>query len=218
VIIGSHWRAGRVRVREIGDDEGNRLRRIVRRGTGPEVTWRRTQMVSWSAQGMSVAQIARPAFTRDDRVRDVLRNFNADGLDSLYPRYAGGIRRSSRWASGGRSRSSPSPRLLSTAAVPPVEPGQARRFPGRRGDRRGPLPPTAAGAAAGRRASPVRLLKTWKTSADPHHAARRARVEHLYAIADGQVTAGPGDPVVIRCVDLCRYRDYADVLTVGVCP
>jgi hypothetical protein len=53
---------------------------------GPEVTWRRTQMVSWSAQGMSVAQIAGPAFTRDDRVRDVLRNFNADGLDSLYPR------------------------------------------------------------------------------------------------------------------------------------
>ena len=132
---------------------------------------------------------------------DVLRNFNADGLDSLYPRYAGGICRSSRWASGGRSRSSPSPRLLSTAAVPPVEPGQARRFPGRRGDRRGPLPPTAAGAAAGRRASPFRLLKTWKTSADPHHAARRARVEHLYTIADGQVTAGPGDPVVIRCVD-----------------
>jgi hypothetical protein len=79
-----------VRVREIGDDEGNRLRRIVLRGTGPEVTWRRAQMASWSAQGMSAAQIARPAFTRDDRVRDVLRNFNADGLDSLYPRYASG--------------------------------------------------------------------------------------------------------------------------------
>jgi hypothetical protein len=86
VIIGSHWRVGRVRVREIGDDEGNRLRRIMRRGTGPEVTWRRAQMVSWSAQGMSVAQIAGSAFTRDDQVRDVLHNFNADGFDSLYPR------------------------------------------------------------------------------------------------------------------------------------
>jgi hypothetical protein len=50
---------------------------------------------------------------------DVLRNFNADGLDSLYPRYAGGICRSSRWASGGRSRSSPSPRLLSTGCRSP---------------------------------------------------------------------------------------------------
>jgi hypothetical protein len=45
-------------MREIGDDEGNRLRRIVRRGTGPVVAWRRAQVVLWSAQGMSVAQIA----------------------------------------------------------------------------------------------------------------------------------------------------------------
>ena len=58
----------------------------MRRGTGPEVTWRRAQMVSWSAQGMSVAQIAGSAFTRDNQVRDVLHNFNADGFDSLYPR------------------------------------------------------------------------------------------------------------------------------------
>ena len=77
--------AGRVRVREIGDDEGNRLKRIVRRGAGSVVTWRRAQMVLWSAQGMSVAQIARLAFTSEDRVRDVLHNFNADGFESLYP-------------------------------------------------------------------------------------------------------------------------------------
>ena len=82
--------AGRVQVREISDDEGNRLKRIVRRGSGSVVTWRRAQMVLWSAQGMSVAQIAGLAFTSEDRVRDVLHNFNADGFDSLYPRYAGG--------------------------------------------------------------------------------------------------------------------------------
>lgn len=33
--------AERVRVREIDDDEGRRLLRIVRRGTGSVVTWRR---------------------------------------------------------------------------------------------------------------------------------------------------------------------------------
>ena len=82
--------AGPVRVREISDDEGNRLKRIVRRGSGSVVTWRRAQMVLWSAQGMSVAQIAGLAFTSKDRVRDVLHDFNADGFDSLYPRYAGG--------------------------------------------------------------------------------------------------------------------------------
>lgn len=37
--------AGRVRVREISDDEGNRLKRIVGRGLGSVVTWRRAQMV-----------------------------------------------------------------------------------------------------------------------------------------------------------------------------
>jgi hypothetical protein len=59
--------AGWVRVREISDDEGNRLKRIVRRGSGSVVTWRRAQMVLWSAQGMSVAQIAGMAFTNEDR-------------------------------------------------------------------------------------------------------------------------------------------------------
>ena len=35
----------RLRVREIDDDEGQHLLRIVRRGTGSVVTWRRAQMV-----------------------------------------------------------------------------------------------------------------------------------------------------------------------------
>ena len=30
------------------------------------------------------------AFTSENRVRDVIRNFNADGFGSLYPRYKGG--------------------------------------------------------------------------------------------------------------------------------
>ena len=80
----------RQRVRDIDDDEGQRLLRIVRRGTGSVVTWRRAQMVLLSAQGMGVPAIARVAFTSEDRVRDVIRNFNADGFNSLYPKYKGG--------------------------------------------------------------------------------------------------------------------------------
>ena len=84
-------------------------------------------MVLWSAQGMNVAQIAGLAFTSEDRVRDVLHNFNADGFESLYPRYAGGrppvftlaqrreIKKIAK-VQAGRAR----------AAVFPVEPGQAR--------------------------------------------------------------------------------------------
>jgi len=73
----------RLRVREIDDDEGQRLVRIVRRGSGSVVTWRRAQMVLLSAQGMDVAAVAKVAFTSEDRVRDVIRNFNADGFGSL---------------------------------------------------------------------------------------------------------------------------------------
>ncbi len=55
--------AERVRVREIDDDEGRRLLRIIRRGTGSVVTWRRAQTVLLSAQGMTVAKIAEVTFT-----------------------------------------------------------------------------------------------------------------------------------------------------------
>src|SRR5258707_10250654 len=79
-----------MRIREIDDDEGRRLVRIVRRGSGSVVTWRRAQMVLLPAQGMDVRAIAKVAFTSEDRVRDVIRNFSADGFSSLYPRYKGG--------------------------------------------------------------------------------------------------------------------------------
>jgi len=82
--------AERVQVRQISNDEGNRLLRIVRRGRGSVVTWRRAQMVLLSAQAMDVPQIARVTFTSEDRVRDVIHNFNADGFEALYPRYRGG--------------------------------------------------------------------------------------------------------------------------------
>ncbi len=193
--------AGRVRVREISDDEGNRLKRIVRRGSGSVVTWRRAQMVLWSAQGMSVAQIAGLAFTSEDRVRDVLHNFNADGFESLYPRYAGGhppvftlaqrreiktIAKSrpaehglpfSRW-----SLAKLADFLVAEGVVEDISHEGLREL---------------------LRAENVsfQAVKTWKASADPDYAAKKARVDHLYAIADGEAAAGPGDPEVVVCVD-----------------
>src|SRR5437588_11666587 len=77
----------RLRVREIDDDEGARLVRIVRRDSGSVVTWRRAQMVLLSAQGMDVAAIAKVACTSEDLDRDVIHTLNADGLGWLYPRY-----------------------------------------------------------------------------------------------------------------------------------
>ncbi|MFJ8975151.1 transposase [Streptomyces anulatus] len=119
--------AERVRVCEIDDDEGQRLLRIIRRGSGSVVTWRRAQMVLLSAQGMPVAKIAEVTFTSADRVRD-------------------GV-------------------LLREEGVS------------------------------------FQRIKTWKTSRDPDYAAKKARVEHLYAIADDEVIPEEGEPEVVLCLD-----------------
>jgi transposase len=125
--------AERLRVREIDDDEGRRLVRIVRRGSGSVVTWRRAQMVLLSAQGMDVPAIAKVAFTSEDRVDDI----SHEGLRVLLREEGVTFQR----------------------------------------------------------------LKTWKASKDPRYAAKKARIEHLYAIADREVAPASGDPAVIFCVD-----------------
>ncbi len=111
--------------------------RIVRRGAGSAVTWRRAQMVLLSAQKMSPAKIAEVTFASEDRVRDVIHDFSTDGFDSLYPKYAGGR-----------------PRTFN--------------LPERR---------------------------------EIKKIAKSKPVEHLYAIADGEVVAEDGEPEVIWRMD-----------------
>ena len=79
-----------VELREISSEEGNQLLRMVRRGAGNIVTWRRAQIVLWAAQGYRVSRIAEIGFTSEDRVREVIHNFNRDAFSSLSPKYAGG--------------------------------------------------------------------------------------------------------------------------------
>jgi transposase len=191
----------RLRVREIDDDEGQRLVRIVRRGTGSVVTWRRAQMVLLSAQGMAVAAIAKVAFTSEDRVRDVIRNFNADGFSSLYPKYRGGHppkftlpqRREIKKIAKSRpaehdlpfstwSLSKLAEFLVAEGVVDDISHEGLRILLREEG-------------------VTFQRLKTWKASRDPEYAVKKARVEHLYAIADGEVVPEAGEPEVIFCVD-----------------
>lgn len=44
-------------------------------------------------------------------------------------------------------------------------------------------------------------IKTWKISRDSDYAAKKARIEHLYAIADGEVIPDDGEPEVVLCMD-----------------
>jgi transposase len=190
-----------VQVRPISNDEGMRLLRIVRRGTGSVVTWRRAQMVLLSAQGMPVAKIAEVSFTSPDRVRDVLHNFTADGFDSLYPRYAGGrppkfdLKQRARIKQIALSRPQDhdlpfSVWSLSKLADFLVAEGVVDDI-------------SHEGLRALLRDEDVsfQAVKTYKSSTDPDYDTKTTRVLELYAIADGLVRPGPGDPSVIFCMD-----------------
>ena len=190
-----------IRVREISPEEGNRLLRIVRRSSGSVVTWRRAQMVLLSAQGMDVAQIAKVAFTSPDRVRAVLHNFNADGFDALYPKYAGGrpptftlperqeIRKIalsrpvdhdlpfSTW-----SLSKLAEFLVAEGVVDDISHEGLRTLLREEG-------------------VSFQVIKTWKASTDPDFEEKKNRVLHLYDIADAKVKPKRGDPSVVICMD-----------------
>ncbi len=190
-----------IRVREITNEEGNRLLRIVRRSSGSVVTWRRGQMVLLSAQGMDVAQIAQVAFTSPDRVRAVIHNFNDDGFDSLVPKYAGG--RPPTFTLPERRE------IKKVALSRPVDHGlpfstwsltKLAEFL------------VAEGVVDDISHEGLRLLlreegvsfqviKTWKQSSDPDFETKKNQVLELYDIADQKAKPKRGDPTVVICMD-----------------
>jgi len=58
-------------------------------------------------------------------------------------------------------------------------------------------------------------LKTWKASKDPRYAAKKARIEQLYAIADREVTPADDDPEIVFCVDELRHSGASPMLAQG---
>ncbi|MGW4105069.1 IS630 family transposase [Streptomyces sp. NPDC004976] len=193
--------AERVRVREIDDDEGRRLLRIVRRGTGSVVTWRRAQMVLLSAQSMPVVKIAEVTFTSADRVRDVIHNFNTDGFASLYPKYRGG--RPETFTLPERreikkiAKSKPVEHNLPFSTWSLVKLADFLVAEGVVDD----ISHEGLRILLREEGVSFQRVKTWKTSKDPDYAQKKARVEHLYAIADGEVIPEDGEPEIIFCMD-----------------
>ena len=193
--------AERVRVREISNEEGQRLLRIVRRSSGSVVTWRRAQMVLLSAQGMDAARIAEVAFTSPDRVREVLHNFNDDGSDSLYPRYAGG--RPPTFTLPQRQQIKKIALARPTDHDLPFSTWSLAKLADFL---------VAEGVVDDISHEGLRVLlreegvsfqaiKTFKVSNDPDFEAKKNRVLHLYAIADGKTAPDLGDPTVVVCMD-----------------
>jgi len=191
----------RLRVRELSNDEGNRLLRIVRRSSGSVVTWRRAQMVLLSAQGMDVEQIAKVAFTSPDRVRDVINNYNEDGFESLYPKYSGG--RPPTFTLPQRQQ------VKKIALSRPVDHGlpfstwsltKLTEFLVAEGvvdD----ISHEGLRDLLRKEGVSFQVIKTFKQSNDPDFEAKKNRVLELYDIADGKAEPGPGDPTVVLCMD-----------------
>jgi transposase len=191
----------RLRVRELTNEEGNRLLRTVRRSSGSVVTWRRSQMILLSAQGMDVAQIAKVAFTSADRVREVIHNFNDDGFDSLLPRYAGG--RPPTFTLPERRE------IKKIALSRPVDHGlpfstwsltKLAEFLVAEGvvdD----ISHEGLRAVLKDEGVSFQVIKTWKRSNDPDFEAKKNRILELYDIADGKAQPGEGDPAVVICMD-----------------
>ena len=193
--------AARVELRGITNEEGNRLLRIIRRGSGSVVTWRRAQIVLLAAQGMPATRIAAVVFSDPDTVREVIRNFNRDGFDSLYPRYR-----------GGRPRTFTLPerqQVKRIALSVPTDLGQpfATWSLAKLADYL-----VAEGVVTDISHEGLRqllreedvsfqALRTWKRSNDPAFEEKKNRILELYAIADGLAKPGPGDPSVVVCLD-----------------
>jgi transposase len=79
-----------VRVRRLTDQEGQKLQRIVRRGSTSSVRYRRAMMLLASAGGNRVPVIAQLVQADEDTVREVIHRFNEIGLACLDPQWAGG--------------------------------------------------------------------------------------------------------------------------------
>ncbi|MDT0549541.1 helix-turn-helix domain-containing protein [Streptomyces lonegramiae] len=168
-----------VMVRRLTEAEGQKLQRIVRRGSTSTVRFRRATMLLASAGGNSVPVIARLVQAAEDTVRDVIHKFNEVGLACLDPRWAGGR-----------------PRLLTdddedfviqTATTRPTKLGKPfTRWSIRKlADhlRRNIARPIRIGREAlrcllVRRGITFQRTKTWKESNDPDFDAKLDRIEY----------------------------------------
>ena len=190
-----------LRVRTVSVEEGNRLLRIVRRSSGSVVTWRRAQMILLSVQGMDVLGIAKVTFTSPDRVREVINNFNDDGFDSLYPKYAGG--RPPTFTLPQRAQ------IKKIALSRPVDHGLpfSTWSLAKLADflvAEGVVDDIShEGLRQVLKAEEVsfQVIKTFKASSDPDYEAKKNRVLELYDIAEGRAEPGPDDPTVVFSVD-----------------
>ena len=169
-----------VRARRLTDPEGQKLQRIVRRGSTNTVRYRRAMIILASSSGNRVPVIAQLVQADQDTVRDVIHHFNRIGLACLDPQWAGGR-----------------PRLLSpededfvaaTATTRPTKLGRPftrwsiRKLAAYLRTTRGHsirIGREALRALLARHHITFQHTKTWKESTDPDRDTKLERIEYV---------------------------------------
>ncbi len=131
----------------------------------------------------------------------MIHNFNTDGFDSLYPKFKGGRPRTfnllERREIKKIAKSKPTEHDLPFSTWSLTKLADFLVAEGVVDD----VSHSGLRILLREEGVSFQRLKTWKTSRDPDYAAKKARVEHLYAIADGEVIPEPGDPEVVFCLN-----------------
>src|SRR5699024_12546654 len=78
-----------LKARRLTDFEGQKLQRIVRRGSTNSVRYQRAMMILASFSGNTVPVISRLVVADEKTVRELLHAFNDQGLSCLDPECAG---------------------------------------------------------------------------------------------------------------------------------
>ena len=81
-----------LRIRDVTNEEGNKLRTIVRHGKDP-IEVKRAQVILASAQGFTVQYISRFSLMTEDYIRTLIHQFETDRLAMVKPRWDPGNRR-----------------------------------------------------------------------------------------------------------------------------
>ena len=167
-----------VHVRSITNEEGNKLRQIVRHGKDP-IELRRAQVVLSSAQGFTPPKIGEIVMMSQDYVRSLIKSFNQEGLDMLKP----------HWKPGGNRKFTPEQKakLVSLATSQPKNLGlpfqgwSLRRLK-REAEKRGIVDSISKEwlrIILDENEISFQSVRTWKESKDPEFEKKKRRIERL---------------------------------------
>lgn len=167
-----------IHVRSITNEEGNKLRNIVRRSKDP-IEMRRGQVVLASAQGFAPSRISEIVLMSQDYVRSLIKSFNKEGFEMLKP----------HWKPGGNRKFTPEQKqaLVSLATSQPKNLGlpfqewSLRRLKSE-AEKRGIVDSISKEwlrIILDENEVSFQSVRTWKESKDPEFEKKKSRIERL---------------------------------------